>query len=232
VRESQNDVNYAGSNPFLSVLGADIGSLVRLMQMKDSFTESFDKLKEVLEPMLAEIGDSHSILEMLNALGFQSGRAYLGRDMILLKGSEVDQIKVNISAAVRMYQQGNGLLEVKTRQVEALLGALDIELVEGFEMERAKVVRRIEEIESNPSTYAAHIDACPAPSGSQAEVVGADVHQYLPPLRGIQFDGLHSVLQKEITNAKTFLTTSRKAIEDLFVEDEFVAALFDYVPGR
>ena len=91
------------------------------MQLKDSFTESFEKLKDVLGPMLAEIGDSHSILEMLNALGFQSGRAYLGSDMILLKGSGADQIKVNISAAVRMYQQGNISLEVKNRHVESLL---------------------------------------------------------------------------------------------------------------
>jgi len=94
------------------------------------------------------------------------------------------------------------------------------------------VVRPIEEIESNPSTYAAHIDACPAPSRSQEEVVGADVHEYLPPFRGIQFDSIHSVLQKEITSAKTFLTTSRKEIVDLFDEDEFFAALFDYVPWR
>jgi len=50
--------------------------------------------------------------------------------------NEADQIKVNISTAVRMYQQGNGLLEVKIRQVEALLGALEIELVEGFAIER------------------------------------------------------------------------------------------------
>ena len=91
VRESQYDVNYSGGNPFMAVLGADIGSLIRLMQLKDSFTESFDKLKDVLGPMLAEIGDSHSILEMLNALGFQSGRAYLGSDMILLKGSGADR---------------------------------------------------------------------------------------------------------------------------------------------
>lgn len=231
VRESQYNVNYAGGNPFMAVLGADIGSLIRLMQLKDSFTESFDKLKNVLGPMLAEIGDSHSILEMLNALGLQSGRAYIGSDMILLKGSGADQIKVNISAAVRMYQQGNVSLEVKTRYVETLLSALDIELVEGFALERMKVVRRIGEIESNPSTYANHIDACVVPSGSHAEVVGANVHEYLPPLRDIQFDGISSVLQIEITNAKTFLTTSRTAIETLFDKDEFIAALFDYAPG-
>ena len=106
MRESQYDVNFSGGNPFMAVLGADIGSLIRLMQLKDSFTESFNRLKDVLGPMLAEIGDSHSILEMLNALGFQSGRAYLESDMILLKGSGADQIKVNISAAVRMYQTG------------------------------------------------------------------------------------------------------------------------------
>lgn len=231
VRESQYDVNYSGGNPFLSVLGADIGSLIRLLQLKDSFTESFDKLKNVLGPMLAEIGDSHSILEMLNALGLQSGRAYSGSDMILVKGSGADRIKVNISAAVRMYQQGNESLEVKNRHVEALLVALDAELVEGFALERTKVVRRIEEIESNPSSYADHINACVAPSENKAEVVGANVHEYLPPLRDIQFDGIQSILQTEIANAKTFLTTSRTAIETLFDKDEFVAALFDYVPG-
>lgn len=230
VRESQYNVNHAGSNPFMAVLGADIGSLIRLMKLKDSFIESFDKLKDVLGPMLAEIGDSHSILEMLNALGLQSGRAYLGNDMILFKGSGADQIKVNISAAVRMYQQGNVSLEVKTRHVETLLSALDIELVEGFALERMKVITRIAEIESNPSTYANHIDACVAP-GSHVEVIGANVHEYLPPLRDIQFDGIHSVLQTEITNAKTFLTTSRTAIETLFDKDEFIAALFDYAPG-
>ena len=93
------------------------------------------------------------------------------------------------------------------------------------------MVRRIAEIESNPSSYADHIDACFTPSGSRAEIVGAKVHEYLPPLRDIQFDGIHSILQTEITNAKTFLTTSRTAIETLFDKDEFVAALFDYVPG-
>lgn len=231
IRESQYDVNYSGGNPFMSVLGADIGSLIRLLQLKDSFTESFDKLKNVLGPMLTEIGDSHSILEMLNALGLQSGRAYLGTDMILVKGSGADQIKVNISAAVRMYQQGNESLEVKNQHVEALLNALDIELVEGFASERMKVVRRIGEIESNPSTYANHINACSVSSGSNAEVVGINVREYLPPLRDIQVDGIYSVLQKEITNAKSFLTTSRTAIENLFDKDELVAALFDYVPG-
>ncbi|MFJ5770916.1 DUF6792 domain-containing protein [Psychrobacillus sp. NPDC093180] len=231
IRESQYDVNYSGSNPFLTVLGADIGSLIRLLNLKDSFMESFEKLKSVLGPMLAEIGDSHSILEMLNALGLQSGRAYSGSDLILVKGSGADKIKVNISAAVRMYQQGNESLEVKNRHVEALIAALDAELVDGFALERTKVVSRINEIESNPSSYADHVNACVAPSGNKAEIVGANVHEYLPPLSGIQFDGIQSILQTEITNAKTFLTTSRTAIETLFDKDEFVAALFDYVPG-
>ncbi|GGA40881.1 DUF6792 domain-containing protein [Psychrobacillus lasiicapitis] len=231
IRESQYDGNYSGSNPFMTVLGADIGSLIRLLNLKDSFTESFEKLQHILGPMLAEIGDSHSILEMLNALGLQSGRAYSGSDLILVKGSGADKIKVNISAAVRMYQQGNESLEVKNRHVEALIAALDAELVDGFMLERTKVVSRINEIESNPSSYADHINACVAPSGNKAEVVGANVHEYLPPLSGIQFDGIQSILQTEITNAKTFLTTSRTAIETLFDKDEFVAALFDYVPG-
>ena len=225
LRESQYSGGFSGGNPFLTVLGGDIGSLIRLMQLKDSFIESFEKLHVVLGPMLAEIGDSHSILEMLNALGGESGRAYIGSDMVLLKGSGASQIKVNISAAVRMYQQGNQSLEAKSGQVEALLSALDVELIEGFAIERTKVIKRIEEIESNPAASASYVYA------SRAEVYKVDVHEFLPALRDIHLDGIRSNLLKEIKSAQDFLTTSRIAIETLFEKDKFVAALFDYVPG-
>ena len=232
VRKSQYNMNYSSTNPFAAVLGADIGSIIRLVQFKNSLTDDLKILQEELGPMFAEIGDSHAILEMLNALGSESNRAYVGQDMILLKGNGGNLIKVNISAAVRMYQQGHQLLEEKSRIVEALLSALNVELIDGFATEQLKVVRRIDNIESNPSTYGDYFDACSAPVGSsRSEIIGADVHEYLPSLQNIQFDGIHSVLQNEITNAKSFLATSRKAIEDLFSEDDLVAALFDYVPG-
>ena len=219
VRESQHSMNYSSTNPFAAVLGADIGSIIRLVQFKNSLTDSLKILQEELGPMFAEIGDSHAILEMLNALGSESDRAYVGRDMILLKGNGANLIKVNISAAVRMYQQGHQLLEEKSRIVEALLSALNVELIEGFATEQLKVVRRIDNIESNPSTYRDYFDACSAPVGSsRSEIIGADVHEYLPSLQNIQFDGIHSVLQNEITSAKSFLATSRKAIEDLLAK--------------
>ena len=145
IRESQGNIYQSGSNPFAAVLGGDIGSLIRLMKLK-TFTESLEILKKELGPMMAEMETVTSILEMLNALGMGSNRAYAGKDMILVKGSGGSLIKVNISAAVRMFQQGNQLLEEKKRNADALISGLDAELMEGFASERTKVVKRIQEI--------------------------------------------------------------------------------------
>ncbi|MFL9594407.1 hypothetical protein ACKC5O_20940, partial [Aeromonas schubertii] len=65
--------------------------------------KSFKKLSTALGPAMDTIIDGHSINQMLNAIGKEQNKAYTGQDMILMSGKR-QEIKVNVSAAVRMYQ--------------------------------------------------------------------------------------------------------------------------------
>ena len=231
IREVENTNYYPGANPFLSGIGADLGMFWRLYTLLEPLQESYERLQTELGPLLESLGDSHSIEEMLNALGIEGGRAYMDGDLIMIAGGGgAEFIKVNISAAVRVYQLGHLLLEEKAEEVDRLILALDHELVDGFTWEKMKVMLRIQEIESNPSSYAAYANACLAP-GYSARIVRADVHENLPPLRDVDFDYVNSLFRKEITKSQKFLLESRTAIENLFKEDEFISALFDYIPG-
>ena len=230
IREAEYTNYYPGANPFLSGIGADLGMFWRLYTLLEPLRESYKRLQTELGPLLESLGDSHSIEEMLNALGIDGGRAYMDGDLIMIAGGGAEFIKVNISAAVRVYQQGHLLLEEKAEEVDRLILALDNELVDGFTWEKMKVMLRIQEIESNPSSYAAYANACLAP-GYSARIVRADVHEDLPPLRDVDFDYVNSLFRKEITKSQKFLLESRTAIENLFKEDEFISALFDYIPG-
>ena len=63
IRKNQYERNYlATSNPFMTILGADIGTVIRLNDIFSSFKKSMDKLKIELSPMIEEIGASHSIV--------------------------------------------------------------------------------------------------------------------------------------------------------------------------
>ena len=94
--------------------------------------------------------------------------------MIMTKGS---QIKVNISAAVRLYQHGQQLLDEKTADVAKFMRALDVELMDGFSRERVKVLHRISEIESNPVSYMDHSQACASSYGSTSRPIDANVQK-------------------------------------------------------
>lgn len=231
IREVYYTNYYPGANPFFGGVGADIGMFWLLLGLLEPLQESYERLETELGPLMEVLGSGHSIEEILNALGVEGGRAYIGGDMIMTAGGGGSEfIKVNISAAVRMYQQGYLLLEEKLEEVKQLILALDHELIDGFAIERLKVMHRIHEIESNPSSYALYANVCFVPDYS-SRIVRADVHEDLPALRNVDFDYVHSLFQGEIAKSQSFLLESRKAIEDLFKEDDFISALFDYLPG-
>lgn len=224
------DGELAG-NTGTAIFGADASGALRLKGLMEDLTKSGDEFSRILGPVLEEIGHSHSIEEMLNALGMANGRQYQGNDMIMIGQQDGSEIRVNISAAVRMYQEGQALLGEKRSAVEAIMTTYQTELLDGFEEEKAKVIARINEIESNPVSYTNVLRKYVYFPRLNKSITRITIHDSFQPLSGVSFDDLYSNLLTTIQSTDDFLTSSREAIEKIFEKDEHVAQLFDFGQG-
>lgn len=184
-----------------------------------------DRIKEsgTLES-LEGIVDSHSIPEMLNALA-EGNRSYVGKDLVFTSDAGGgDPIKVNMSAAMRLYTQGVTSLEDKQTLITELETLVRDEIEFAYKDEKWKVMREIYNVESSPSSYAHELGQYRFPS---YKISSVNVLHEIYPLEQADLDEEIAEMKYSVDTGFSYIENYRKAIEELFKEDEEVSALFD-----
>jgi hypothetical protein len=184
-----------------------------------------DRIKEsgTLES-LEGIVESHSITEMLNALA-GGNRSYVGKDLVFTSDAGGgDPIKVNMSAAMRLYTQGVSSLEVKQTLITELETLVRDEIEFAYKDEKWKVMREINNVESSPRSYAFELGQHRFPS---YKVSSVNVHHEIYPLEQADLDEEIADMKLSVDTGFSYIENYRKAIEELFKEDEEVSTLFD-----
>ncbi|AIF45237.1 DUF6792 domain-containing protein [Virgibacillus sp. SK37] len=216
---------------FYAQLGGDAAAIIKLKRHYNSIMESFEELNndDLLAAMEA-IGQSHSISEMLEGLSDKK-KSYMGTDMVYTTGSGGKEIRVNISASLRMYTDGKSLLEEKKDEIGKLDLAWNTEILQCFEDEKRKVVHKISEIEGSPGSYRSLLRKHVYFSRLDKTVRGIQVHDVFYPLNNADLDTEITSLRESVEEGFTYIENYRKAIEALFDKDDHIATLFD-LAGR
>ncbi|MYL44244.1 hypothetical protein GLV94_01165 [Virgibacillus halodenitrificans] len=216
---------------FYAQLGGDAAAIIKMKRHYNSIMESFEELNnEDLLAAMEAIGQSHSISEMLEGLSDKK-KSYIGTDMVYTTGSGGKEIRVNISASLRMYTDGKSLLEEKKDEIGKLDLAWNTEILQCFEDEKRKVVHKISEIEGSPGSYRSLLRKHVYFSRLDKTVRGIQVHDVFYPLTNVDLDTEITSLRESVEEGFTYIENYRKAIEALFDKDDHIATLFD-LAGR
>lgn len=223
------NVNIRDSGNPNAIFGGDIGAGLRIyLDHVKAIMESVDRIKEsgILDNLSA-ITDSHSISELLSVMS-DGKKGYLGTDMVYTatKG-DGDPIKVNISAALRMYQQSIPILEAKAAKISELEQAIHDELDGSYKDEERKVRDEIDQMEASPSTYKYLLSKHGYYPTFMKEIKKIRVHEIFSPLEHNDFEEELAELMKTVETGQVYIENYRKSIEDLFEEEEQLSQLFD-----
>ncbi|WP_366249001.1 DUF6792 domain-containing protein [Terribacillus aidingensis] len=223
------NVNIRDSGNPNAVFGGDIGAGLKIyFDHVKVIMESVDRIKEsgILDNLSA-ITDSHSISELLSVMS-DGKKGYLGTDMVYTatKG-EGEPIKVNISAALRMYQQSIPILEAKAAKISELEQAIHDELDTSYKDEERKVRDEIDQMEGSPGTYKFLLSKHGYYPTFMKEMKKISVHEIFPPLENNDFEEQLAELTKTVETGYIYIENYRKSIEDLFEEEEQLSQLFD-----
>jgi len=139
-----------------------------------------------------------------------------------------DPIKVNISAALRMYRETLPILEEKETKIRNFEQAVKEELDESYKDEKRKVQDEINRMESSPSSYRDLLAKHGHLPAFNKEMKSIKVHEVFCPLENSDFDEEIHELKKSVESGKLYIEKYRKAIEDLFDEEDNVSRLFDF----
>lgn len=221
--ERNVDVRDTG-NPFAS-FGGDIALVVKFISdHMGTIQGSLQRIQDSgMIDNLHKIVDSHGIPELLSAMT-NGNRSYLGTDMVFT-ATNGDPIKVNISASLRLYREGTIVLEEKLATVSKLEEAIHEELAVSFKEEILKVMAEINQIEASPTSYASFLEEYKYPL---YKVKSVNVIETFLPLKNADLDEEIDQLKKSAETGHTYIETYRKAIEDLFQEEDNISQLFDF----
>ncbi|QXE03338.1 DUF6792 domain-containing protein [Terribacillus sp. DMT04] len=209
--------------------GGDIGAGLKIyLDHVKAIMESVDRIKEsgILDNLSA-ITDSHSISELLSVMS-DGKKGYLGTDMVYnaTKG-DGEPIKVNISAALRMYQHSIPILEAKAAKISELEQAIHDELDTSYKDEERKVRDEIDQMEGSPGTYKFLLSKHGYYPTFMKEMKKISVHEIFPPLENNDFEEQLAELTKTVETGYAYIENYRKSIQDLFEEEEELSQLFD-----
>lgn len=125
-----------------------VGSVKELKAALETLdTETKDALKLIV--------DGHSIVQMLNALSKGKGFSYKGSDIYFTgKSGSGETIKVNLSSAVRIYQNGMKIVEDMEEAISKYQKVYSQEIDEDFVDKKQAIITAIHHMEENPSHYA------------------------------------------------------------------------------
>lgn len=198
-----------------------------LLWIKSSLTASMDRMKESgFFESLNKIVASHSIPELLAAMS-EGNKSYFGTDMVYT-ATKGDPIKVNISAALRMYRETLPILEEKETKIRNFEQAVKEELDDSYKDEKRKVQDEIDRMESSPSSYRDLLAKHGHLPAFNKEMKSIKVHEVFYPLENNDFEEEIHELKKSVESGKLYIEKYRKAIEDLFDEEDNVSRLFDF----
>ncbi|MFC4024366.1 DUF6792 domain-containing protein [Oceanobacillus longus] len=216
---------------FLGQLGGDVAAYFKITNHIESLQSNLEILnKDEYKEILHTIGASHGITEMLQVLDL-GNKSYLGTDMVLATNSGGKEIQVNLSASLRMYREGKQILEEKLTEIERLRMAVEMELFDCYEDEKQKLINKINDMEQNPGMYRNLLRKHIYFPRLNKIVRRISVHEVFYPLRNADFDVEITSLIESVEVGHLYIENYRKAIEQLFDEDERIAARFNLIGG-
>ncbi|AYK65423.1 hypothetical protein D9C11_07800 [Bacillus subtilis subsp. subtilis] len=198
-------------------------------ELKDAFetldTETKDALKLIV--------DGHSIVQMLNALSKEKGFSYKGSDIYFTgKSGSGETIQVNLSSAVRIYQNGMKIVEDMEDAISKYQKVYSQEIDEDFIDKKQAIITAIHHMEENPSHYAFDIQFRLAAGFSHTfdKLEKISVHESFHTGALPANDGIVAELKKQTTEKRDFIKNIRESIEKLFEKEEMISQLFDFQP--
>ncbi|MGO1135360.1 DUF6792 domain-containing protein [Bacillus subtilis] len=198
-------------------------------ELKDAFetldTETKDALKLIV--------DGHSIVQMLNALSKEKGFSYKGSDIYFTgKSDSGETIQVNLSSAVRIYQNGMKIVEDMEDAISKYQKVYSQEIDEDFIDKKQAIITAIHHMEENPSHYAFDLQFRLAAGFSHTfdKLEKISVHESFHTGALPANDGIVAELKKQTTEKRDFIKNIRESIEKLFEKEEMISQLFDFQP--
>ncbi|KFF55363.1 hypothetical protein CM50_03360 [Bacillus subtilis] len=198
-------------------------------ELKDAFetldTETKDALKLIV--------DGHSIVQMLNALSKEKGFSYKGSDIYFTgKSGSGETIQVNLSSAVRIYQNGMKIVEDMEDAISQYQKVYSQEIDEDFIDKKQAITTAIHHMEENPSHYAFDLQFRLAAGFSHTfdKLEKISVHESFHTGALPVNDGIVAELKKQTTEKRDFIKNIRESIEKLFEKEEMISQLFDFQP--
>ncbi|NBJ71423.1 MULTISPECIES: DUF6792 domain-containing protein [Clostridia] len=225
-------VRIRDTGSFSAQIGGDIAAVLKVKGHINAIKDSLKALNEAdLLKVLEELKASHGIKEVLSSLS-HGKKSYLGTDMLFTTNHGNKEIKVNISAALRMYQEGKKVLEEKLSKIRQFQVAIDREISQCYDRKKYQVMRKIDDIEANPSAYTRFLRNHISFSRLDKKVRRIQVHEVFFPLEYTNLDEEIYELKQSVQKSYTYIENYRQAIEDLFTEEKEVATLFRLVEGE
>lgn len=206
----------------------DVGEIVDyvksiLSSLKTLDTETKDALKLIV--------DGHSIVQMLNALSKEKGFSYKGSDIYFTgKSGSGETIQVNLSSAVRIYQNGMKIVEDMEDAISKYQKVYSQEIDEDFIDKKQAIITAIHHMEENPSHYAFDLQFRLAAGFSHTfdKLEKISVHESFHTGALPANDGIVAELKKQTTEKRDFIKNIRESIEKLFEKEEMISQLFDF----
>ncbi|WYQ42884.1 DUF6792 domain-containing protein [Bacillus sp. FSL W7-1321] len=206
------------------LLGSDVAFLLLLIEHGEKLYGHWQALEKELQEVMDEIGHSHSIHELLNALNAENGVSYYNNQMIVSTQHGGEEIRVNLSATVEAYYNGLSIVEQQQEKVQAFVRLYEHEVVEDVENQKKALVQAFDDMESNPKAYQHLLNKSHAPAGSRIERIV--VHDQIGGITLPEGPVWEAALVEQLEKQRTFLEKMREGIEDIFDEEHNVAAIF------
>ncbi|RVT56542.1 DUF6792 domain-containing protein [Niallia taxi] len=205
-------------------------TIVVIWSEYQAIRDSLVVLQEELEGPLEAIAEGHSILPLLNALSALEGISYSNGDICYTgQSSSGEEIKWNISSAVRIYQQGMKIVEDIEESIRTYERIYKNEIEDDFQTKKQRLIYEIHHIEANPSDYLWDFQFL-LPNlgnlGSKIERIDVQESFYTAPLP--ENSSIVMELRKQATEKRHFIEEIRDSIESLFEKEELISQLFDF----
>ncbi|OAT72323.1 DUF6792 domain-containing protein [Parageobacillus thermoglucosidasius] len=234
--------NWRMAIPLLTPLVTDDilqwkASIEVLFQIRDKVLDILKRLQIIqentanLRNAITMSVDAHTLNEVIMALARSKGRTYdeYG-NLILVKKVGDHEIRMNLSSAVRIYQKGLQILEEKETVLHEMKQRYFDEYVEDFEMQKRKLMNKINDMEQNPWAYQ-HLLGHFTYDAEQVHVLRRiEVHESIPPMDPMIphiFETMFSYYEQEISKGKKLIATIKKSFEEFFEQDQNVSKIFD-----
>ncbi|MDQ1854036.1 DUF6792 domain-containing protein [Bacillus stercoris] len=195
--------------------------------------DAFETLNTETKDALTLIVDGHSIVQMLNALSKEKGFSYKGSDIYFTgKSGSGETIQVNLSSAVRIYQNGMKIVEDMEDAISQYQKVYSQEIDEDFIDKKQAITTAIHHMEENPSHYAFDLQFRLAAGFSHTfdKLEKISVHESFHTGALPANDGIVAELKKQTTEKRDFIKNIRESIEKLFEKEEMISQLFDFQP--